>query len=58
MALGLIFYGLGWWLLVGFDWNPDQPWRARQAAVWYLLAGLAALVLSLLALLAGVVTVI
>ncbi len=54
-GLGIALYALGWGLLVGFDWNPDIPWRAQRAAAYYLLSGLFALIVIFLALLAGLV---
>lgn len=32
-VLWLVVYAYGWWALVGFDWDPEVPWRARQPAV-------------------------
>lgn len=43
---GLAAYLYGWQVLVGFD---DQPgvWRATQQTLWYLLAGVLALILDI-----------
>ncbi|MGQ9850501.1 MAG: hypothetical protein ACUVSU_10690 [Aggregatilineaceae bacterium] len=50
-GVGVVVYVLGWWALVGFDWNPAQPWRAGTGAVLFTVAGAAALiVLAVLAL--------
>ena len=40
---GVLCYVIGWWALVGFDWNPDRPWQARAPAVYYVGAGAAGL---------------
>jgi hypothetical protein len=48
VPLGLVFYGVGWWAMVGFDMNPDQPWRATAASARYLVAGGVCLLLILL----------
>ncbi len=48
VVLGLLFYGIGWWAMVGFDMNG--PWHAGKPAVIY--AALGALALVMLAVLA------
>jgi hypothetical protein len=44
-GLGVVFYGIGWWALVGFDFDADHPWRAGNPAGLYVTAGLLALAL-------------
>lgn len=41
VVLGFAVYGLGWAALVGFDLDPDRPWRAGRLAVLYVAAGAA-----------------
>ncbi len=43
VGAGLILYAIGWWTLVGFDWEVDQPWQAGTPAVLYVGAGVASL---------------
>jgi hypothetical protein len=52
-ALGLVFYAVGWWALVGFDLDPDEPWHAGRWAVWYVALGAAGLVLMVMLALFG-----
>ncbi len=47
---GLAVYVYGWWALVGFD---DHPWQPTQHSMWYLLAGVLALVLDIVLLVIG-----
>ncbi|MBN1202336.1 MAG: hypothetical protein JXJ20_10815 [Anaerolineae bacterium] len=54
-GLGLLFYGIGWWAMVGFDWDPQSPWRAGRPAVVYTVLGAASLVLLVLLVLFGLV---
>ncbi len=51
---GMVLYGVGWALLVGFDLDPDQPWQAKRPAVYYLLSGGIALTLIVLGVIVGV----
>jgi protein-S-isoprenylcysteine O-methyltransferase Ste14 len=44
-ATGVVLYALGWWALVGFDWNPAQPWHPGRPAVFFTAAGAAGLLL-------------
>jgi hypothetical protein len=53
LGLGLVFYGIGWWAMVGFDLDPALPWRAGRPAVLYLAAGIGALVLLIMLALFG-----
>ncbi len=48
MAFGIALYAVGWSLMVGFDWNLDTPWQARRAAIYYMIAGLVALLVTIL----------
>lgn len=41
----LAIYGIGWWALVGFDWDLDIEWRAERPAVWMVLLGATAFLL-------------
>ena len=45
VATGVVFYALGWWALVGFDWNPAHPWHPGRPAVFFTAAGVAGLLL-------------
>lgn len=45
IVLGLTLYAVGWWALVGFDMDPNQPWRAEPPALVYVLLGAAGFVL-------------
>lgn len=49
-VLGLVFYGVGWWAMVGFD---TAPWQAGTPAVIYTVAGCAGLFLVLMLVLLG-----
>ncbi len=53
IALGIVFYVIGWWALVGFDLDPQRPWHAGTAAVLYAAAGAASLVLVIMLALFG-----
>ena len=44
-GLGVLFYGIGWWALVGFDVDPSRPWQAGNPAGLYVIGGAVALVL-------------
>ncbi|GIV81775.1 MAG: hypothetical protein KatS3mg051_1129 [Anaerolineae bacterium] len=50
---GVIVYVIGWWALVGFDWNPGQPWRAGKSAVLFTVIGAAALIVLIVLALYG-----
>ncbi len=50
---GVIVYVIGWWVLVGFDWNPGQPWRAGKGAVLFAVIGAAALIVLMVLALYG-----
>lgn len=41
-VVGVVIYAVGWWALVGFDFDPDHPWQANAASVLFVLAGLIA----------------
>ncbi|GAB4414851.1 MAG: hypothetical protein Kow00106_10110 [Anaerolineae bacterium] len=41
---GLFVYVIGWWALVGYDWNPAKPWRAGHKGVLFTAIGVAALI--------------
>jgi hypothetical protein len=49
----LVAYGLGWWALVGFDADPNQPWQADRPAGWMVVVGIVALVVLLLEVIFG-----
>ncbi len=49
-GIGVVLYVFGWWVLVGFDSDPQNPWQARPRTVWYVAAGV--VVLGLLIILA------
>jgi hypothetical protein len=53
VILGIVLYIVGWWALVGFDFNPDRPWRAGTPAVLYVAAGGACLVILVILALFG-----
>ncbi len=53
-GLGVVFYGIGWWALVGFDIDPDRPWRAGNPAGLYVTGGAVALALLVMLALFGV----
>ncbi|MBN1680559.1 MAG: hypothetical protein JW966_09720 [Anaerolineae bacterium] len=52
-VLGLVFYGVGWWAMVGFDLDPDRPWYAGTPAVWFAAAGAAGLIVIVMLALFG-----
>jgi hypothetical protein len=45
LGVGLVVYGVGWWAMVGFDWDPNRPWQAERPAVLFVAAGVLALIL-------------
>jgi len=47
LALGLVFYGIAWWAMVGFDSDPEHPWRAGTPAVILSILGVGGLVMVL-----------
>lgn len=53
LVLGIVFYVVGWWAMVGFDTDPNRPWHAGSPAVLYLAAGAAGLIVLLLLALFG-----
>ncbi len=53
VGVGLVLYALGWWALVGFDWDPTRPWRPGRAAVLYTAAGGAGLLVMIVLVLFG-----
>ncbi|MBP8972574.1 MAG: hypothetical protein KBH93_01755 [Anaerolineae bacterium] len=53
VGVGLALYALGWWALVGFDWDPARPWRPGRAAVLYTAAGGAGLLVMIVLVLFG-----
>jgi hypothetical protein len=53
VGTGVLVYVIGWWALVGFDWNPAQPWRAGNAAVFFTAVGAAALIVLMVLALYG-----
>lgn len=53
VAVGVVLYGLGWWALVGFDGAPGAAWRAGAAAVLYVSAGVAGLIVLVVLILVG-----
>lgn len=55
VGLGLVFYGVGWWAMVGFDLDPDHPWQAGIPAVAYVSVGLIGFVLMIILILLGLV---
>lgn len=52
-GLGLVFYAIGWWAMVGFDSDPNRPWRGGKRAVIWVGIGLAGLVLLIILALFG-----
>lgn len=52
-VLGVVTYGVGWWLLVGFDLNPDRPWQATFASAMWVILGAVGTLIILLALIFG-----
>jgi hypothetical protein len=52
-GIGAVLYLLGWWLLVGFDSDPQNPWQARTSTVLYVAAGVAVLILLIVLALFG-----
>jgi hypothetical protein len=50
-ALGLVFYSVGWWAMVGFD--TSGPWQAGPPAVIFAAAGCAGLILVIMLVLLG-----
>lgn len=46
-VLWLVLYGVGWWALVGFDWDVEQEWRAQRTSVYVVLLGAAAFVITI-----------
>ncbi len=55
VVAGFVFYGYGWWVLVGFDTDPARPWQARPRSVWYVFLGGVGLVMVVVLLLLGLV---
>lgn len=53
-VLGVLLYGLGWTLMVGFDVDPDLPWQASRASAYFVLAGGLVVGLLLLAVIFGI----
>jgi len=53
IVLGLLFYGFGWFAMVGFDMHPETPWRAGRPAVWFVAGGAAGLVSIIMLVLFG-----
>lgn len=53
---GLAVYLYGWWALVGFDDGPNHQWQPTQHSMWYLMAGLLALVLDIALIAIGLAT--
>ena len=54
-GIGLVFYVIGWWALVGFDVDPSEPWRAGWPTVLYVWAGIAGLAVLLVLVVYGLV---
>jgi len=52
-TIGVVLYVIGWWLLVGFDADPEKPWQARPLTVGYVAAGVVVLVLLIMLALFG-----
>jgi TRAP-type C4-dicarboxylate transport system permease small subunit len=52
-VIWLIIYGVGWWALVGFDVDPQQPWQAGKPAVWVTVLGAGAAFVLLLEIIFG-----
>lgn len=46
-------YWFGWLALVGFDWDPNEPWHAGSSALWMIAIGLSALFLLVLEIIFG-----
>ncbi len=47
-VIWLLIYAYGWWALVGFDWNPEVPWKAGKPAVAMVVATVVATFLLIL----------
>lgn len=52
-GVGLALYAVGWWALVGFDWDPAHPWSPGRPAVLYTAAGVAGLLVVIVLALFG-----
>lgn len=52
-AIGIVFYVIGWALLVGFDSDAQKPWQASTPTVLYVAAGGVGLVLLIILALFG-----
>jgi len=57
-ALGVVIYAGGWFLLVGYDWDAEKPWQARRASTLFVLSGLFAFGVIILAVVGGLVFVV
>lgn len=54
-GLGIVLYYVGWYLLGAFETDPEHPWIASRASVYYVLVGFAALGLVGLAIVGGLI---
>jgi protein-S-isoprenylcysteine O-methyltransferase Ste14 len=54
-GVGIALYFLGWYWLGAFETNAEQPWVASRASAYYVLAGLLALVMVILAIIGGLI---
>jgi hypothetical protein len=45
ILLGMVYYAAGWWALIGFERPNESQWQAGPPAVYFVGAGLLALLL-------------
>lgn len=48
VCLGMAVYAVGWAALVGFELDPERPWRAGPASVLMVVAGLTGLIMVIM----------
>jgi hypothetical protein len=53
VGVGVVLYVVGWWALVGFDLDLNEPWHGGPPAVMYVAAGAAGAVLLVALILFG-----
>jgi hypothetical protein len=52
-TVGVLIYGFGWHLMVGFDWDVEHPWEAGRGAAYFILAGALGILAVIVGLLMG-----